>query len=1018
MVTLLKKAGIALLILQLVLSAPLLGQSSDQLQQSIDEAETAVNEGSFGKAKQILNEAEKESCGTANRTNICYDAKFLLAAIERMEGSFEVAIELLDDLEAYVQQTFPKDAFKLIKVYRERLLVELNDVDLEEASIWSDRILEAANAPGVEGKAAATAYLAVADYEDAAGNYRKAIEFYKRSIRAAKETNNPGDVEVLLINAHNNLGIAYRGAGELDKAMEQYQMNLELAQNVHGEEHIEVASAYNNIGTIFYLKQDIGQAAEYFAKTAAIIEGIFGPDHQRLGASLNNAGLSYYAMEEYEKAAEFLERAQRVKEANLGMNHPETAIGYTNLASIYIQNGDYEAAEQNYLRSISVRENSYGKNHPDLVKTKIELGKLYLNHLNSTEKARKSFESALAISLDRLRETHPVVADVYLLIGNTNYKEKRFKEALSKYKDAMSLLYGDYSLDDEPDMDRPMSDPIKLVQVLQAKARVYTERTNGFEKESYHKAYRAMVWASEIVDVLQHSYKHEASKLRLVDQNYSIFTNAVEILAEFYKATDDDRYLAQMFEFIEKSRSRIALELLQDVSARSFAGVPTEIIEKEEALSSEISRLQKKVYNEQQKVENLDNGRILTLQDSVFAKKREHEEFINELEQDYPLYFELKYEKSVVSLQEAQSLLKGKETLVSYVIGTDRMYAFVVNPGSADVVDLGRPDDIIAHISGLRDHITNNNSENYLQSAHIIYERIVKPVEPHITGESVLIMADQSMHYLPFEVLLTHKATQAAFDKLPYLLKEYTISYVPSATLLKIMDERRPDNPRNLLAVAPFSNDIVRPDAEQSRVQYASTVEPLLLTKYETQSISDLFTEKRSWGEYMSPQRVKLLTGPEATVEEFKAVDVENYNYIHFATHAFVNEEEPKYSGIMMYPDADESGISYVSDIYAMNFNADLVVLGACETGLGSVYRGEGLIGFTRAFIYAGVSNLVVSMWKVNDQPTTYLMIDFYDYIRDGYGYSEALRQAKLNTLKKPNMSNPIHWAAFILTGR
>lgn len=1016
--TLLKKAGIAALILQLLFSAPLLGQSADQQQRTIDEAKTAAKEGSFGKAKRLLREAEKESCTIANRENKCYEAKISLALIERMEGRSEVAIDLLDDLETYVQQTFPEDEFKLIEVYRERLLVELKKVDLEEASIWSDRILEAANAPGVDGKAAATAYLAVADYEDAAGNYRQAIDFYKRSIRAAKNTNNPDDVELLLINAHNNLGIAYRGAGELDEAMEQYQVNLELAKRVHGKEHIEVASAYNNIGTIFYLKQDIGQAAEYFAKTAAIIEGIFGPNHQRLGASLNNAGLSYYAMKEYDKAAEYLERAQRVKEANLGMDHPETAIGYTNLASIYIQNGDYEAAEQNYLRSISVRENSYGKNHPDLINTKLELGKLYLNNLNSTDKARKMFESALAISLDRLGETHPVVADVYLLIGNTNYKEKRFEEALSKYKQAMKLLYGDYSLDNEPDMDRPISDPIKLVQVLQAKARVYTERTNGFEKESYHKAYRSMVWASEIVDVLQHSYKNEASKLRLVDQNYSIFTNAVEILAEFYKATDEDRYLEQMFEFIEKSRSRIAIELLQDLSARSFAGVPAEIIEKEEALRSEISRLQKNVYTEQKKGENLDKGRLLTLQDSVFTKKREHEEFIKELEQDYPLYFELKYDKSIVSLEDAQSLLTDKETLVSYVIGADRMYAFVVNPGSADIVDLGRPDDIITHISGLRDHITDNNTDEYLQSARRIYERVFKPVEPHITGESVLIMADQSMHYMPFEVLLTEQPAQAEFDKLPYLLHEYTISYVPSATLLKIMDERRPDNPRNLLAVAPFSSEIVRPDAEQSRVEYASTVEPLLLTKYETQSISDLFTEKRSWGEYMSPQRVKLLTGPEATVEEFKAVDVENYNYIHFATHAFVNEDEPKYSGIMMYPDADESGISYVSDIYAMNFNADLVVLGACETGLGSVYRGEGLIGFTRAFIYAGASNLVVSMWKVNDQPTTYLMIDFYDYIRHGYGYSEALRQAKLNTIKKPNMSNPMHWAAFILTGR
>ena len=110
--------------------------------------------------------------------------------------------------------------------------------------------------------------------------------------------------------------------------------------------------------------------------------------------------------------------------------------------------------------------------------------------------------------------------------------------------------------------------------------------------------------------------------------------------------------------------------------------------------------------------------------------------------------------------------------------------------------------------------------------------------------------------------------------------------------------------------------------------------------------------------------------------------------------------------------------MAYVDDIYTMELNADLVVLGACETGLGLVYRGEGLIGFTRAFIYAGASNLMVSMWRVNDQPTANLMINFYEEIRAGTGYNESLRNAKLTLIENPNTAAPRNWAAFVLQGR
>jgi CHAT domain-containing protein len=190
------------------------------------------------------------------------------------------------------------------------------------------------------------------------------------------------------------------------------------------------------------------------------------------------------------------------------------------------------------------------------------------------------------------------------------------------------------------------------------------------------------------------------------------------------------------------------------------------------------------------------------------------------------------------------------------------------------------------------------------------------------------------------------------------------------------------------------------------------------LTAYETNQISDIFKNSRSLLNFINPEKVTVFQDSEATKSQFQRQNLSNYGYIHFATHAFVNETNPDLSGIVLQGEGEENGILYVSDIYNLQLNADLVVLGACETGLGSVHKGEGMIGFTRAFKYAGASNLVVSMWRVSDQPTARLMISFYEKVKEDLSYSEALQFAKQQLIENPETAHPIHWAAFVLNGR
>jgi len=996
-----------------------MAQATSNAEQRMENAKKAYHSGDPVTANRKFQNFIDDFCSIDEYSEFCFEVKLFKSKIARMKNKLGDAEVMLADLEQFVNDDLNGDVNKLTLVYAHNVFLAYQQSSLTGSEKWAQRVRIILGTEEVLTKLSqAWGYAAVGHHESMAGNYQEAISNYQKGIECADIINDLEKTGDLLIAIHNNLGIPYRRLGEPVKAKKHYQKSLEVIREVHGEKHLEVATAYNNIGTVYYSMQDIGQAAEYFGRAAGIIESILGPHHNRLGASLNNAGVSYYTLGDFERATYFLERAQRVKEENLGMEHLETAIGYSNLASIHIQNEDYSAAENNYLRSISVRKNIYKDAHPQLIEPKLRLGRLYAYHLDKPEEARTNYKKALEIGTNRLGETHPDVAEAFFLLGESYYNHHDYDEAQNFFRQSIEVLYGEYDLSESYDLDKSVSDPVKLIRVLNYKSNLYKKKSGNFDEHNYLTALHILNWAADLVDLLQVSFKNEASKLKLIDQNYTIYTGAIEILATLYGKTGEVNYNERIFEYLEKSRSRISLELIQRVSARTYSGVPGEVIDEETEINTQITRLQQHLYEVQNEGPDINSDLIVAYQDSVFRKKRELENFTRNLEELYPDYYALKYDQSVLSIQEAKNLLADEESIISYIFGEEKLFAFIITASESKIVELGFSEEVIRALGTVRDGVLSGSTKDYITSAHSLYEKLFEPIKPYLSGKKVLIMADQKLHYLPFEMLLTSMPKNENFHEMPYLLRDYAISYIPSATIFNSMNNRRPQNPRNLLAIAPFSSEIIRPDETALNVQYASSIGPLVLTKFETQTITGLFHERRTWREYFQPHKTELLIGSDATLKQFNEVNLKEYNFIHFATHAFIDENNPEHSGIMLYPDGEGSGVTFVGDIYNMEFNADLIVLGACDTGLGTTAKGEGLIGFTRAFIYAGASNLAVSMWKANDQPTAYLMIDFYDFIRDGYSYREALRKAKLNIINRPHFAHPVNWAAFTLIGR
>lgn len=1012
------KRRIYLSALIVVLSVlPIMAQVTGTAETRFNEAAVEFYENRLDQSYVLFKSFTEDYCGIAEYGELCIDAKIYRTRVLRRNQEYSAAMELLAETAVLVNENYRgnRDYLAHLNLYKVYVYIQLSE--LENAEKISLNLRDFIDDEDLMPVSVARSAFGVGYYEDAAGNYEMAIDIYNKGLAALQGTEHSDREKKVKIQGLNNLGVAFRKAGMPDRAMQKYLDSIELINDVYHAGHMSLSFAYNNIGTIYYGMGDFGLAAEYFERSAAIIRQNHGRNSDRIGAALNNAGVSMFQLGNYQEAAEFLEEAQRIKIANLGEDHIETAVGYSNLASIYIMDGDFNQAEKNYILSIDVRRANLGDNHPNLIDPKIQLGALY-NDLERFEESRIVLERALDIAVNRLGETHPKVSELHYTLGNNLKQQQLFDEAIEQFALAIYRQYGEYSISGSQDLEREITDPAGLVFVLRSKAGTYRQIYDHQNNPEYLRKAKALYgWSMDLVDFLQRTYQNEASKLNLLETNYSIYTESVDILNQLYSENPSYEYYDQVFNLMEKSRSRVALELLQDLSARTFAGLPESIFDEERKLNSEITRLMNRLDTERQRGENRDPELISQLNDSLFYVRRDLERFTSELEENYPSYFQLKFDQQTVSLSEMPALLGEETSLLSYMAGDESIYLFILSGGEKHVLNLGSSGGLEDEIMALRDAVITGNTEKYIHYSYRLYEKLLKPAADFIQTSSLLILPDQALHYLPFEMLLTEDVQHKAYHRMPYLLQQFDVSYAPSATIFSLMHQRKHQNPRNLLALAPFSDGRTRIGADEGTLRHAGNLEPLLLTAYETREIDTIFRQRRSWNEYLFPNRTRVLRNSEATKAGLLE-NLQNYNFIHFATHAFVNEENPELSGIALYPDENGGGITYVSDIYNLQMNADLVVLGACDTGLGSVHRGEGMIGFTRAFIYAGAANLAVSMWRVNDQPTATMMINFYSAIRDGNGYSSSLRQAKLSMIENPATAAPRNWAAFVLHGR
>jgi tetratricopeptide (TPR) repeat protein len=456
---------------------------------------------------------------------------------------------------------------------------------------------------------------------------------------------------------------------------------------------------------------------------------------------------------------------------------------------------------------------------------------------------------------------------------------------------------------------------------------------------------------------------------------------------------------ASAFACAEGARARGLLDLLEEARADLHAGIEQGIARQEGEI---LARL------------NEAGRRLRGAPDPGERELRRRE--VQEAQADLDLlrvrmrtsagrYADLVYPAPAGIREVRRAILRPGETLLEYFVGDDASYLWIVSRGRTDWRRLPPRAEIEAaarpFLDLLRTEAADLGPREAWREAARRLGRLILPARPPAEGRLVVV-ADGILSDLPFEALI---APWTAGPGGRLLIEEREVSYAPSASAIRSIrsaDRRSGAAPRRLLAIGDPALPAGPPEFAESA--------PLPFAREEASRIAALFpADDRT-----------LLLGPEATEEALDTTDLREVRYLHIAAHGLIDETAPQRSGLLLAPGSpDRDGLLQMSEIFRLRLGADVAVLSGCRTGLGPLVRGEGIVGLTRAFLYAGARSVVVSLWDVGDRSTADLMERFYRGLLAGKPPRTALREAKLALLGSGREADrhPSRWAPFILVG-
>jgi CHAT domain-containing protein/tetratricopeptide (TPR) repeat protein len=904
-----------------------------------------------------------------------------------------------------------------------RALVELGVTEPVEPSSsaaieWLNRALALARQIGDE-EGQARALLTLADFHSGDGT-QEALEEYRQAMDLWTRLGNASGMGKTLLE----IALVQHGLHQDQAAQDLLQRAIPLLHQA--EEGGREATALTALGDICVARGEIGEALRYFTDALALSRK--AGDSRAEASVLYNLSSVQRLRGELQQALGGFEHALAINRRSgeqAGQLHTLYALG-----SVYFDLGDLDKAREEYEEALKLGQTLEG-----LASRRARL----LNNIglvfyrqDQREVAVGYFRRALAFSQE-LKDSDGIAAAFHNL-GVAEVALGRPREGLEALRQALALRQGGdpypwaHTLrelgtaydslgelkeagsyfQESLELGKRVGSPGQVAEILFRWALL--DREQGRLEEALAKVKEAI----QLIESVRSRVEIDALRTSFFASKRDYYELYVDLLMRLHQLHPEGPYQVEALAASERARARGLLDLLAEGRIELRQGITPDLRQREKDVSSRLSWfLQRQVTPDASAGTSEQLSQVEAEMGRLESEVREH----------YPQYAGLRYPKPL-ELGSIRRLLDSDTALLEYFVGKDGSVLFVVTQEGMTSYALPPAHELsglIEKVRSLIEHPSEMEIGDFRRQASRLYRLLVGPAVKELAGKhSLLIAPDGPLHVFPFEVLLTdERAGQGlSYPDLPYLLLQHAVSYVPSASVLEGLRESETGEPKRDLAdkaFVAFANPLSSTTQAASRMDLARgptdpehrSFPPLLYSEEEVKAIARLFAE----------DQVELYIGDSATKENVLGNPlVERARRVHFATHGFVDEARPERSALVLTPSAGQDGYLTVAEIFNMKLRADLLVLSACETGRGKEVGGEGIVGLTRAFLYAGAKSLIVSLWPVVDRPTAYLMKDFYRSLDATGSKSEALRKAKLDMIRA-GQPNPYLWAPFVLSG-
>jgi CHAT domain-containing protein/tetratricopeptide (TPR) repeat protein len=828
------------------------------------------------------------------------------------------------------------------------------------------------------------AYERLADYREAASAFERSLPL----VRKAEKTPKALSLEAKIFN---NLGVIASKQYNNQKALYYYLQAIDLYHRL-GNRTSEAVAQFN-IGAIYAATGQPEEALQWYERILLLNREL---KNRLLEANvLNNRGVAKYFQRQYLQAIEDQKAGLELwRELN---NGPKQGWTLANIAANHIELQQPQAA----LESLD-------------------------DALPLIRKSGNVREEAYALHC---------LGDAYRLLG-------QFEKAIEYYQQALDLRQG---------LNEKILDAFSISKI----ARIETQREN-FD-EALFQSNRAL----ELVEQVRRQYSNPLLGASYSSSTHHYYADHIALLLKLHARKPSAGYDVQAFQTSERAHARALLESLSDLGHNLRSDMPAALTEREAALQKEIDR----IISERGKVARIDSSsgrsaKLRELENELRQVMTQVDELQGQMRASHPRYAALLRPQPLTPAEIQRQLLSPDSLLLEYFVAQDRLYLFALTGEGERPLQVVEITDKAAvekaaeffqrrkfeSAGELQQRFSYRNPE-FAKTVQFLSDKLLVPIKPLLQKRKIWIVSDGNLQRIPFAalpdpVINPGRGARRRSSSKP-LMVDHELAVLPSASTVAWLRKAiaaRPPAPGGIAVIADpvFSADDERvkgvapqtapvpatiaqqlrgaPDLQQALrdlggVAEAGVLNRLPASRDEAQAIARL-----------APERSLIALDFEANRQLVMSGALSDYRYLHFATHAYVDDVFPGLSWLALSQvdrkGQEQPGYLRLNDIYQLRLNADLVVLGACRTGLGKQLRGEGMIGLTRGFIYAGVPRVVVSVWDVPDRETSQLMQGFYrNLLKQKLPVGEALRRAQIEMWERAESNAPFFWAAFSLQG-